>query len=378
MASARAVVVLGALIGCASPKPNDFLGTPIPRGCEEGAKTSESDRCVGFWFDQVLRLLGTRTYEDPAIRAYVTSVGQRLARAANDRRPWRFEVLDDPEVQAFVTLGSIVYINRGTLAVLRNEAELAAVLAHEMGHLRGGHAREKIDEVGREAMRSDVEKTLAHKYARDDEIQADESAVLLVTRAGYDGRAVESMLRALAGHTHDGVAVENPAAIHPWWPERVARAQAIVRPGGALHAERYRAGVASLIAGDDPRRIAVVGNALIFAHAELALDLPPHRDATLGGDSFRASLEDGSRLDISLLSEVMMELVAAAAAENKLAMETQTSHGWGITLAVRDAADAEARAKRLHATFRKPRADELARLITRRVDLAAPRRMWKD
>ncbi len=374
----RAVALaVAVLIACgASPKKDsraEFLGETIPKQCRHDEETEE---CVGFWLDGILKLLGQRTYDDPAIARYVATVGDRLARAAGDRRPWKFRLLDDPDAQAFVISGSTVYINRGTLAILRSEAELAAVLAHEMGHLRGGHSKEKWEEFGRQ--RSQVEQSMQHKYERDDEIQADETAVLLLGRAGYDPRAVETMLRALAGTTRYE-AEENPEAVHPWWPERIARAQAAIteRSGGELAEARYRTNVASLIIGLDPRRISLLDQTVIFATTNAALDLPPFESSKLGDGTLDLTFADGSKARLMTVNADLARLMAAQAEDDKRVLEVH--HGSGrdaITIAVTGTANAQAMAKSLREAMREPRPAELARLTPTHVDLAAPRRLW--
>jgi predicted Zn-dependent protease len=85
-----------------------------------------------------------RALENPALQAYVNSIGQGLAKSS--QRPeleWHFTVLDSPEVNAFALPGGYVYITRGILAYLNDEAELAGVLGHEIGHVTARHASQR-------------------------------------------------------------------------------------------------------------------------------------------------------------------------------------------------------------------------------------------
>lgn len=370
----RVVALALALIACGhAPKPRDFLGERVPTRC---AHDEDTEECTGWWMDQLMVLLGQRSYDDPAVARYVSSVGNRLARAAKDRRPWKFRVLDDASVQAFVIMGSVVYIHRGTLAILRSEAELAAVLAHEMGHLRGGHAKETWDELGREVQRSELEKSMQHRYERDDEIQADETAVLLLGRAGYDPHAVEAMLRAIAGTTP---AEQHPDDVHPWWPERIARAQAIAARTGELGVDRYRSGVASLIVGADPRRIQLLGHAIVFASASAALDLPAFEDPVVDEDSLTITLPDGGKARLVTVSADFAKLLAAQAEDDKRVLEIHHESGReAIAISVTGTPNAAAMARAMRGAMREPRPAELARLSPTRVDLTAPRRIWLD
>src|SRR6185436_12394313 len=78
--------------------------------------------------------------QDPAIHKYVTLMGTALAK--NSERPnlnWTFVVLDTDGVNAFASPGGIIHVTRGALGLARNEAELAGVLGHEIGHVVRKH-----------------------------------------------------------------------------------------------------------------------------------------------------------------------------------------------------------------------------------------------
>lgn len=377
MVRAVALAFVIALTACGhapTPPPREFLGERVPATC---AHDESSEACIEWWLDHlVVTLFGFRRYEDPAIERYVTEVGTRLVRATGDRHRWRFRVLDDPSVQAFVFTGRTVYLHRGTLAILRSEAELAAVLAHELGHLRGGHGREQFEELGRDLPRTEIEKSMQHQYARDDEIQADEAAVILMRRAGYDPRAVESMLRALAGTTRYD-AEEDPASVHPWWPERIARVQAIASAGGELGEARYQARTASLIVGPDPRLVALVGTTVVFGSARAALELPPIAGGTVGDGAVDVVLAGGGKARISIVHAELAKLMAAMASDAKRPLEVHHEVGRdAITISVTGSPDDAGVAHGLREAIRAARPAELARLIPTRVDLRAPRRLW--
>jgi len=80
-------------------------------------------------------------YQDEELLAYVTEVGQRVA--AVSHRPdleYHFNIIDSPDINAFALPGGYVYVNRGLLTFMNTEAELAAVIAHEIGHITARHA----------------------------------------------------------------------------------------------------------------------------------------------------------------------------------------------------------------------------------------------
>ena len=175
------------------------------------------DCCIASALDKVMVTSGEwAEVDDPQLRAYVHAVGMRLVRAAGDCESWTFRVVDDPDVRGESNTGTTVYVTRGALARLRDEAELAGLLGHEIGHVLAGHAHDALVERARDLT------TDTHDRDRDDEIQADELAVLLTARAGYDPRAVETMLRAVG----EGEPAGDPDDVHPPWQQRLVRVRA--------------------------------------------------------------------------------------------------------------------------------------------------------
>lgn len=84
-------------------------------------------------------------YDDPELQRYVENIGLRLA-ATSERPelPWTFTVLDDAAVNAFAVPGGYLYVTRGILTYFNSEAELAAVLGHEIGHVTARHSVEQM------------------------------------------------------------------------------------------------------------------------------------------------------------------------------------------------------------------------------------------
>ncbi len=149
---------------------------------------------------------------------YVEEVGMRLASTSErPHLPWSFKVLDDPTVNAFALPGGYVYVTRGILAELGSEAELAAVLGHEIGHVTAKHTLHRQSQqvlatagVVTAAVVLDPEHAddwaelgmlgvgLAFlKYSRDDERQADDLGLRYVMRAGYDPREMPGVFEML-------------------------------------------------------------------------------------------------------------------------------------------------------------------------------------
>ena len=158
--------------------------------------------------------------DDARVQAYVNKVGLWVALQSD--RPdlqWRFAVLDDADINAFAAPGGYVFITKGLLARLRNEAELAGVLAHEIGHVVATHhliairkeARVKLAGMAIQAALDKSEEDAERLRAlgrgakliysrgldRKDEHDADRIGVVLAARAGYDPYGLVTVLQTL-------------------------------------------------------------------------------------------------------------------------------------------------------------------------------------
>jgi len=154
-------------------------------------------------------------YQDPELAAYVSEVGQRVARVSH--RPelnYRFTVLDDPMVNAFALPGGYIYITRGILAYLNSEAELAAVLGHEVGHVTARHSvRQQSASTatsiagavlsattgvpGTEDVFNVFGKALLSGYGRGHELESDRLGAQYLARSGYDPQAMLEVIGVL-------------------------------------------------------------------------------------------------------------------------------------------------------------------------------------
>lgn len=155
-------------------------------------------------------------YPDSALQVYVRGLGERLA-AMSERPnlPWTFRVLDDPAVNAFALPGGFNYVTRGILAYFNSEAELVAVMGHELGHVTARHGarqmtQQQIAQVGLVAGMILVPKfqdfaglaqaglgLMFLKFSRGDETQADELGLRYLYRAGYDPREMPKVFAML-------------------------------------------------------------------------------------------------------------------------------------------------------------------------------------
>ncbi|QIR36645.1 M48 family metallopeptidase [Tolypothrix sp. PCC 7910] len=154
-----------------------------------------------------------KLYRNAAITRYVEQVGQRLV--ANSDRPnlsYTFQVVEDKSINAFATAGGYVYVHTGLLQAADNEAELASVLAHEMGHIGGKHL---IKQMRQQALASGVataagldrntavglgvQLALNLPRSRQDEFDADKRGLRTLTRSGYAQSGMVSFMQKLLG-----------------------------------------------------------------------------------------------------------------------------------------------------------------------------------
>lgn len=184
---------------------------------------------------------------DPNLTRYVASVGQKLAAVSDQPElPYEFVVLNDSTPNAWALPGGKIAINRGLISMLDDEAQLAAVIGHEIVHAAAGHSaaqmtRQTFLGVGSMAIGALAQKTeygglimtgtqlgggaLNAHYGRDDELESDKYGVQYMLRAGYDPQAaVELQEKFLAlKNGNNGDFMSNLFASHPPSAERVER-----------------------------------------------------------------------------------------------------------------------------------------------------------
>lgn len=237
-------------------------------------------------------------YVDSRLQGYVAELGRRLA--AGSERPgldWTFRVVDDPVVNAFALPGGYVYVTRGILAHFDSEAELAAVLGHEIGHVTARHGVEQVSRarlaevgLGLGAILAPEEAKaygglaqsglglLFLKYSRDDERQADELGLRYLSRGGYDPRPMTEVFEMLerVGRQAGGERLPVWLSTHPApedrreWAERAVAS--LPRGGsGSVNREVYLERLEGLVFGDDPRAGFFREN--LFLHPQLRFQL---------------------------------------------------------------------------------------------------------
>lgn len=187
--------------------------------------------------DMAARLLGAAPLvADARLQRYVNHVGRWLA-SQTERAdlPWHFGVLDAPQLNAFAVPGGTIFVTRGLVARMRNEAELAGVLSHEIAHVLRKHHLKAIQKHAQTALAGEALATAiqdARSSARDklisfgtemysrgldksDEIEADRLGVVIAARAGYDAYGLPAVLQTLQSMNPQDSAIALMFKTHP-------------------------------------------------------------------------------------------------------------------------------------------------------------------
>jgi predicted Zn-dependent protease len=235
-------------------------------------------------------------YPDVSLSEYITGIGMKMARLSHrPNLPYEFKVMDTPVINAFAIPGGYVYITRGILAYLNNEAELAGVMGHEIGHITARHSAEQYSKaelaqlgLGLGSVLSETFQKYAGiaqfgvgmlflKFSRENESQSDELGVQYSTEAGYDATQMANFFRTLdrmsPSGNRDGLAEwfsthPNPEgravtveALAKQWRQKAGNQNLVIRRDEFLHH------IDGIVFGDDPRQGYLENG--IFYHPDL-------------------------------------------------------------------------------------------------------------
>jgi predicted Zn-dependent protease len=230
----------------------------------QGLKISDQDeRKIGEQVSEKVReTFGV--YQDAEVTKYVTLVGTVLAQASS--RPnlkWEFVVLDTDGVNAFAAPGGIVHITKGLLGLIKNEAELAGALGHEITHITAKHTINSIQKSNTIGAVADVsgqgggltqdiitrvveaayKNILNNQFDRSDENEADKIGVELANKIGYAPNGLVSVLTKISERNSDRKEPNGLFASHPEIKDRITKINGIIQSekltATATVAERY-------------------------------------------------------------------------------------------------------------------------------------------
>ena len=271
---------------------------PVTGRREVTLLSEQQEIAIGRENDQLIREeMGL--YDDPELQRYVSDIGMRLAKVSHrPGLPWSFAVVDAPAINAFALPGGFIYLTRGIMPFLGDEAELAGVLGHEIGHVTARHAAQQYTRatgggLGLAALGifvpqvrpfGDLASTglglLFLKYGRDDELQSDALGIEYAAAAGWDPAGVPRFLSTLAAIDSESErGVPNFLSTHPDPGSRVGDATPLVEKFASASAtarneDAFLRHVDGIIYGDNPKDGIVRGSAFLHPVLRFKLEFP--------------------------------------------------------------------------------------------------------
>lgn len=264
-------IVLAFLAGCAT---NPVTGKKELQFISQGQEVRIGEEQYG----PGRQSQGGDYVTDPQVTRYVQQVGARLAAVADRKLPYEFVVLNNSELNAWALPGGKIAVNRGLLTELKSEAELAAVLSHEIVHAAARHGAHQMENAQLLQIGGTVASVAASayggsglgdlvgqgaavgsellqlKYGRDDELEADKYGMKYMKLAGYDLQAAVSLQELFLSKFEKGKDQDWMStwfASHPPSAERVAKNKETMAasggPGGDVGADRYQQAMAGLM-----------------------------------------------------------------------------------------------------------------------------------
>jgi predicted Zn-dependent protease len=237
---------------------------------------------------------------------YVEQVGKKIAVQSglgNAESAFTVTLLNSPVHNAFAVPGGYVYTTRQLVTLMNNEAELAGVMGHEVGHVAARHSQRRQQAsqrnsilgvlgaigssvlLGNSAVGDTLSRTflegsqlLTLRFSRQQELEADDLGILYLNLAGYDPRAMSTVLGSLAAQNALDARVQGRNATVPEWasthPDPASRVQTAAAKardltGGVTNRDIFLSRIDGLLYGDDPSQGMVDGNR--FIHPELML-----------------------------------------------------------------------------------------------------------
>ena len=250
-------------------------------------------------------------YDNPRLNQYVTEIGEKLvATTPMTGQKFTFTILDSPVVNAFSLPGGYVFVTRGLLGIANNEAEMAGVLGHEIGHITAGHAARRLRRTALANLGAGLLRLLVGKlgnaeigtvmgdvasfgslyyirrYSREQEFQADQLGTISLAKAGYDPGAMGTFLSSLEGDSEFENMIAGRAADdrlhtmfadHPRTPDRVKRAVDEARSlqkSSVLNRDAFLQHIDGLLYDDDPGQGVLRNGYFLHPGLHLAFAVP--------------------------------------------------------------------------------------------------------
>jgi len=249
MRALRSVVAMGILVWASSLASQGFSLDPlklteiVAKGLKSFGDVPE-EKEIQMGKDLSAALLGAAPLvDDPAVQNYLNQLGRWLAlQTERPDLPWTFAVIDTDTVNAFAAPGGYVFVTRGLFLMLRNEAELAGVVGHEIAHVVRRHHLVAIEKQLRASLATDVAGMMVEYDSemvdalvgagmelyskgldRDDEYEADRMGVVVAARSGYDAFGLPAMLLTLYDRNENDQNLSFLFSTHPPTVDRLGQ-----------------------------------------------------------------------------------------------------------------------------------------------------------
>ncbi len=269
------------------------------------------------------------TYDDTALEAYVRAIGRKLvAQSELPDADFQFFVLNDDTVNAFALPGGYVYVSRGLIALCEDEAELAGVIGHEIGHVTARHSAQRYSSAvatnigvtavgilgsilgapsGLNNVVSFGAQAALQGYSRSQELEADRLGARYMGRAGYAPAALTDFFAKLdmqngieaekAGKPKDSYSV---MSTHPRTSDRIEQARTLARTQTPANAKRERmlflSQVDGLVFGKDPKEGFIQGDSFVHPEIGFRFTFPPNFTVENGRSSVTGSNGKGTNI----------------------------------------------------------------------------------
>jgi predicted Zn-dependent protease len=343
-------LLLAVLVACATNPATGRSNFNTMSEAQEIALGKEADA-------QVRQEMGV--YNDAAWQSYVNRVGQTMAKKSHrPSLPWSFAVVDAPAVNAFALPGGYIYLTRGILPFLRDEAEMANVLGHEIAHVTARHGAQAYSKqqlgglavgLGRifaperyQGVLGAAEAGLGLlflKNGRDAEREADQFGVGYASGNGWDPRGMTGMLGTLARLSEASGSrrgVPNFLSTHPAPEDRIAELQTTVATAASTgsrttNAVEFSRRLDGLVFGDSREQGMVRGRDFIHPIMRFSLRFPENWQIANGAEQVVAQPEGEAQAALLLTvvadaSRPPAEVARAVMAQNKM-----TAHSGAAT-----------------------------------------------